>query len=796
MTTTIHRFAPVGLLILACAVSLPAQEKRPMNPEDVLALAVPGSVRISPDGQRVVYALSRSDVMKNENRSEIWISDSRQGPPRRFTLGKNDRSPEWSPDGRFVGFLSSRAEGGDDTTQVYVIPVDGGEADRLTSSKTSVTTFAWAPDSSRIAFLSPTPLTEEQEARRKRKDDAEVIDQNHRWSHLAVIDVTTRRTTSVVPGSMTISDLDWSPDSKSIAFTARPTPKADDGSISDIYIVSADGKGSPRRLHENAGPDSNPKWSPDGKVIAFTSRPTTGTIGIEHLHVVSADGTGARRLTQDFDSEVRNVVWSKDGTSLLFQSGARTNSHIYSVSTSGGAVRQITTQDGTISDFSVSPAGRLAFVRSDLLNPPEVFAAALGSADPVRLTDHNSFTKKLALGKTEITKWKSTDGMEIEGILVYPPDYTPGKRYPVLANIHGGPSGVWTQSFPSNWSNFAHVWAGKGWVVFMPNVRGSSSYGEKFLTSNIRDWGGGDYRDLQSGLDELVKRGIADPDRMGQTGWSYGGYMTAWTLTQTNRFKAAMVGAGLTNMFSMYSTNDLQRTLEGYFGDTPFNDSEAYARASAMTHIKNARTPTLIMHGGSDTRVPPSQAQELYMGLRKNNVPVEMVVFPREPHGLGEPEHRLDKMNREYAWFSKHVLGSEDRFKSTDDRTQVLDIVRRTFDYLAARDAESMKRLFWPEAWVAADRPNAQGERLQSVQRAEEFFRSVANGTPRDIPIREELTGEPEVRIDDNIATLWSKYVFTRGADYVADGTDAFHLVRRDGEWKILSLIYTHNPRR
>jgi dipeptidyl aminopeptidase/acylaminoacyl peptidase len=247
--------------------------------------------------------------------------------------------------------------------------------------------------------------------------------------------------------------------------------------------------------------------------------------------------------------------------------------------------------------------------------------------------------------------------MQNEGILIYPIGYQPGTRYPTVALIHGGPSGVWTQSFPSSWGNFGHVWAGKGWVVFYPNVRGSSAYGEKFLASNVRDWGGGDYQDIQTGLDHLIAKGVADPNKLGQAGWSYGGYMTAWTLTQTNRFKAVMVGAGLTNMYSMYSTNDLQRTLEAYFGAQPWDDVEAYRRASAMTFIKQARTPTLILHGGSDIRVPPSQAQELYMGLRKNGVPVEMVLFPREPHGLQEPRHRLDKMRREYAWFSKYVLG-------------------------------------------------------------------------------------------------------------------------------------------
>ena len=263
------------------------------------------------------------------------------------------------------------------------------------------------------------------------------------------------------------------------------------------------------------------------------------------------------------------------------------------------------------------------------------------------------------MGKGEVVRWKSKDGMEVEGVVVYPVGYQVGKRYPTVAIIHGGPSGVWGEAFPANWYNPAQVYAGQGWVAFLPNPRGSSGYGEKFLAANFRDWGNGDYQDIQTGLDNLVKRGIADSTKMAQGGWSYGGYMTAWTLTQTNRFKAVMVGAGLTNMFSMYSTNDLQMVLEDYYGAEPWDDEQAYRRASAMFYIKQAKTPTLILHGQQDTRVPIGQAQELYMGLKKNDVPVELVFFPREPHGLQEPRHAFDKIRREYEFFTKYVLGIE-----------------------------------------------------------------------------------------------------------------------------------------
>lgn len=300
----------------------------------------------------------------------------------------------------------------------------------------------------------------------------------------------------------------------------------------------------------------------------------------------------------------------------------------------------------------------IAFARSTLGTPAEVHVSPLtGPWKNTRLTSTNPELASVAMGRGEVVRWKSRDGMEIEGVVIYPVGYQPGRRYPTVALIHGGPSGVWDQSFAANWYNPAQVYAGKGWVAFLPNPRGSSGYGEKFLAANHRDWGQGDYQDIQTGLDYLVGRGIADPERMAQGGWSYGGFMTAWTLTQTNRFKAVMVGAGLTNMYSMYSTNDLQMVLEDYFGGEPWDDEAAYRRASAMTFIKQARTPTLILHGKEDTRVPIGQAQELYMGLLKNDVPVELVFYPREPHVLMEPRHALDKISREYAFFARHVLG-------------------------------------------------------------------------------------------------------------------------------------------
>jgi dipeptidyl aminopeptidase/acylaminoacyl peptidase len=665
--------ATVAFVIVILLVSVSAQTKRPMTFEDVIALKNVSDAQISPDGRWITYVVTRLDLKENISDSDVWMVSADGGKPIRMTTSpKSDTQPRWSPDGKQIAFISSRAE----KPQLFLISPFGGEPEKLTESKTGVQTFQWSPDGSRLAFVAERTPTEEEEKKIKDKDDAQVVDRDFKYSVVWVIDLSSKKATELVKTDYVVTDPQWSPDGKSIAYTVTPTPRADDGNLTDIWVVDVDTH-KQRKLIDNEGSDYAPRWSPDGRFIGFLSHEgKTGPIGHSKITLIAADGSGAKRvLAPLFEYQPGPATWSADGKNIYFNSSVRTTGQLFSVPTAGGEAKQISNVSGLMAQATFSRDRWVsAFVKSDIQNPPEIHVArSLSLINPVRLTDHNSQVKELSLGTHEVVRWTSKDGMEIEGVVLYPVGFQRGKAYPTVAVIHGGPSGVWTEAFPSYWGNFGHVWAGKGWVVFYPNCRGSSAYGEKFLLSNIRDWGGGDYQDIQTGIDNLIAKGVADPVRLGQTGWSYGGYMTAWTLTQTDRFKAVMVGAGLTNMYSMYSTNDLQRVLEVYFGAQPWDDTEIYWRKSAMAFIKKAKTPTLILHGAEDKRVPVGQAQELYMGLRKNSVPVELVFYPREPHGLREPRHQIDKMRREYAWFSKHVLGVEvaDPKPAKDDKKPI-----------------------------------------------------------------------------------------------------------------------------
>lgn len=647
------------LLLLLAFIIFSQNQKRVMTVDDLFKLKLPSNPQISPDGKHIAFVVRVADFQENQYNSDLWLVSTETGMPLQLTYhNKADRSPRWRPEGKLLAFLSNREE----KNQIWLINTSGGEAYKLTDAKAGVNSFDWSPDGKKIAYLSPEPLSEEEEKKKKEKDDAILVDKNIKMINLWVIDVESKKFHQLTKGDFSVGSFDWSPDGKHIVFTIIPTPKADDSYKSDLMVISIKG-GEPKELVKRPGPDSSPLWSPDGKYIAFISRDGhKNMVGNNYICIIPASGGEPINLTKSFDGSANIVAWSSDSKEIFFNVGQGVVSHLFAVKVPEGTIKKITDNDDVLSSFSFNKdTTQMAFIRESSLNSDEVYFSSVTSYNPKKLTNLNPWIKDLYFGKTEVVKWKSPDGWNIEGLLVKPFGYEKGKKYPMIVLAHGGPAGAYMKSFPASWGRYDQIWAGKGYAVFLPNFRGSGNYGEKFIKGNLDDWGNGDYNDIMSGVDHLLKQGIADPDKLGIAGWSYGGYMTAWIVTQTNLFKAASLGAGLTNLFSMYSQNDIPSALDAYLGGAPWDRLEIYRKVSPMSYIKNAKTPTLILHGEKDERVPPPQAKEFYVGLKKNGVTVEWVLYPREPHGLREPKHQKDKMTREIAWFDKYILGKEEK---------------------------------------------------------------------------------------------------------------------------------------
>ena len=485
--------------------------------------------------------------------------------------------------------------------------------------------------------------------------------------HLHTVDVESEEVQRITAGDFTVTGFSWSPDGARFVFAAQPTTRVPDGQNSDLYLVSSD-SGAVETLVGQAGGDAQPAWSPVGDMIAFVSaNGSTDWIDMPGLSMVAASGGTPQPIGRASEESPGSFVWSPDGKHIYFTATSGVNRPGFRLSTESGVIEAVTPNGASYAAMTLSRDGRrAAFTMSNPRMPPEVFVASMDPFRSRRLTTTNPELDELALGEMEAVRWTSTDGLEIEGILLKPVGYSEGTRYPLLTYVHGGPSGVFTLGFLPQLGGFPapmqigpyplQAFAGQGFALFMPNPRGSSGYGREFLRANIEDWGHGDYRDIQSGIDYLIERGVADRNRLGLMGWSYGGYMTSWSISQTDRFKASSVGAGLPNLFSLHGNSDIPDVLLGYFGDRPWKDPDMYIRSSAMFFAENIVTPTLIQHGEKDERVQVSQAWELYRALQANDVPAEFAIYPRQGHLIMEPKLQRDMMKRNLDWFDRWVL--------------------------------------------------------------------------------------------------------------------------------------------
>ncbi len=645
-------------IIALFAVAFSYGGQRPMSIDDLFAIKRVSDPRISPDGRRVAFVVTVADFKENRQNSDVWIAEAGGEPWQLTAAPKKDERPRWSPDGRHIAFISDRS--GKD--QVWLIRADGGEAFKLTESEEEVKAFAWAPDGGRIYYTAAEPLDEAAKKRREETAETIIVDRDFRNSHLWSIDIDSRRTKQLTKGDFHIREFAISPDGRRAALICSPTPRVDDSIENEIFLLDLEegklpvGQAALRRLTRNRAAESELEWSPSGAKLIFeaASDPGLERPGQSRLFLIDM-AESVECLTPDFRGAVHSSAWLNDKTICLTASlGA--NSNLYSLSPETKKLEPLTRGEQVIDEFTLAPPQAAALLKQDPASPPDVYLARLdGAAELERLTSMNRQISELQLGRYETVRYKSKDGVEVEGLLVYPVNYRAGEKYPLVVQLHGGPASAYMNIFPSSYGTYTHILAGRGYAVFQPNYRGSTGYGDDFMRQIYGNYFGPSIDDILAGVDHLIERGIADAERLGVMGWSAGGHMTNWLITHTDRFKAAASGAGVANWVSLYSQTDIRFIREVYLNGTPWDNLDHYIKESPLTYIKNARTPTLILFGEKDERIPLPQGRELYMGLIKNGVTAELVIFPREPHGLREPRHQRFKVEKELEWFEKHL---------------------------------------------------------------------------------------------------------------------------------------------
>ena len=624
--------------------------------DDTLNMAAMSEVDLSPDGKRAVYSVSRAVMTDTQSAlvSNIYLSDINGANAVPLTPGEiSSYSPQWSPDGQQIAFLSAMSG----KNEIWVIPAAGGEAVQLTHVATAVYLFRWSRDGSFISYMAPdAPIP---------NDGPIVVGENNPMVRLWT--VSTRKDPAgvyvmrpITAGNYSVRNWDWSPDGKAVTFVRQQsvTPEYEyPATISRLELESG-------TLTDLVPPIDRTgynfvTYSPDGKWIAFAT--VNAFYFSMDVSIMPSEGGQPRILAKEQDEKPLGLLgWSADSKYLYLSNARGTAAAITGLPVDGSAPRDILTRGYIAGGKMNSSRTMLGLIMEDFDTPQEVYAAALAGNDdlkPVKVSNLNTRLPLKKVWKSEVVRWPARDGLMIEGVLTYPAGGEPGQRYPLVVEIHGGPSGSFFQYYAGGRSWYvspAGAFAAQGFALLRPNIRGSAGYGPDFIRANYRDWGGKDYQDMLDGVDYLVNRGLADPDRLAIMGQSYGGYMTAWTVTQTNRFKAAAMIAGISNLISDAGTLDILHYQRDYFGTYFWEDYSLYLERSPIMHVEKVTTPTLVLHGQFDVRVPLGQGQEFYNALKLRNVPTKMVVYPRSGHFPGEPKLIRDMWEREIDWFKQY----------------------------------------------------------------------------------------------------------------------------------------------
>ena len=653
------------MLSLCVASAAAAQSRRAPTIDDLQNLVQVSSPEISPDGRQVIY--TKSELKKwsdNKRVTSIWIANT-DGTDHRQLLGSDkDRSPSWSPDGRTVAFLSTRdqAENARDAAgaQIWLLRMGGGEATKLTEQKTAVRSIRWSEDSTRIFFAAEEedPL---KDARKNSIGDGIVVDEGPNgqgrssYANLWVITVADKQTRQLTTGTNLIASFEPSPDGSKIAYTSRTDNRRNHQNLAEVFIIDI-ATATSRQLTKNEAPESNIGWSPDGKAVTYVA-PSEKTWDLDqgNLYIHPVEGGTPTQLAAKFEGDIARYFWHPTAREIIAGASYRGRGGVYAFDLTTGGARALTSGDVAVSIASATKdLSRMAGTRSSPSEPTEIVVVD-GRGQATKVTDANPWFKQVQVAQMRPLTWKSKDGLEIEGLLWLPSAYKTGDKLPLILSIHGGPAGVWSTSF----RGINHVFTSLGWAVLEPNVRGSTSYGDSLLRGNMKDIGGGDYWDAMTGVDAVVAQGIADPNQMAVRGWSYGGILGGWTVTQTQRFKAASLGAMVADWASEYAMGFNHDVRLWYIGGTPWENPDGYRRQSSYSYINRVTTPTLLLHGEQDETCTIGQSMMFYQGLKDRGVTSRFIRFPREPHGFREPHHIRMRDAEEISWLMKHARGMD-----------------------------------------------------------------------------------------------------------------------------------------